>query len=34
MRLLIKKSSALLVKRHDVIVGILTRHDLISYLAK
>ncbi len=34
MRLLTRKSSALLVKRHNVIVGILTRHDLISYLAK
>ncbi|HEV8131042.1 MAG TPA: cystathionine beta-synthase [Acidobacteriota bacterium] len=34
VRLLMDKSSAVLVKRHDVIVGILTRHDLISYLAK
>jgi len=34
MRLLTQRSAALLVKRHEVIVGILTRHDLISYLAK
>lgn len=34
MRLLTRESSALLVKRHDMIVGIITRHDLIDYLSK
>ncbi|MFQ5739123.1 MAG: pyridoxal-phosphate dependent enzyme [Acidobacteriota bacterium] len=33
MKVLTRKASALLVERHGVIVGVLTRHDLIEFLS-
>ena len=34
MKILTQRSSALLVKRHGVLVGVVTRHDLIAFLSE
>ncbi len=34
MKILTQQASALLVKRHEVVVGVLTRYDLIAYLSE
>ncbi len=34
MRILTREATAILIKRHDVFAGVITRHDVISYMAQ